>query len=311
MVRHAKERATKVAKEVLEAAKKLTLRQCVTAIICVAVLGTGIATPVWAFSGNKKNDTVETVESTTTSTTVSTTMASSTTSTSTEASKEMLHTTATSTATTLAVTTTGKTTETVDVSNKRVSVVTSVRRSKNASVAPKKSAKQTIASTEASYANTESSTHITKDTESSTTTTTTVSLGEETELTTGQVVEEDTKTSSNDWLYGIEEDDSDFILLCNAVAHEAGSYEVSVENKAKVAEVICNRKDSSVYPDTIYDVLTQRGQFSGASSYVNLGDYSSKVSEDVKEAVRGYLSGEYTNHGYIGFWGDGHQNHFS
>lgn len=104
--------------------------------------------------------------------------------------------------------------------------------------------------------------------------------------------------------------DSDYILLCNAVAHEAGSNWISTSEKAKVAEVILNRVNSSSYPDSVYSVLTQRGQFSGASSYVNLGDFSGKVSDDVKAAVDMALDADYNNHGYTGFWGDGSQNHF-
>lgn len=104
--------------------------------------------------------------------------------------------------------------------------------------------------------------------------------------------------------------DSDYILLCNAVAHEAGSNWISTSEKAKVAEVILNRVNSGSYPDTVYGVLTQRGQFSGASSYVNLGTYSGKVSDDVKAAVDMALDSSYDNHGYTGFWGDGSQNHF-
>lgn len=104
--------------------------------------------------------------------------------------------------------------------------------------------------------------------------------------------------------------DADYILLCNAVAHEAGSDWISTEEKAKVAEVILNRVNSGSYPDTVYGVLTQKGQFSGASGYVDLGGYSSKVSEDVKAAVDMALDSSYNNNGYTGFWGDGRQNHF-
>ena len=123
-------------------------------------------------------------------------------------------------------------------------------------------------------------------------------------------MQETTATEASTWMYGITEGDSNFILLCNAVGHEAGSNGITTANKAKVVQVICNRVDSSKYPNTIYEVLTQKNQFSGAYTYVNLGTYSSKVTDSVKDAVRGYLSGEYPNDGYTGFWGDGRQNHF-
>jgi len=106
--------------------------------------------------------------------------------------------------------------------------------------------------------------------------------------------------------------DSDYILLCNCVAHEAGSSWITTYNKALVVEVVMNRVNSSSYPNTIYGVITQKGQFSGSSSYADLGTYSSKVSQDVKDAVTYYFNypEEFTQ-GYISFYGDGKQNHFS
>lgn len=105
--------------------------------------------------------------------------------------------------------------------------------------------------------------------------------------------------------------DSDFILLCNCVAHEAGSNWISTYNKALVVEVVMNRVYSSSYPDTVYGVITQKGQFSGCWNYADLGTYSSKVTQDVKDAVNMYFDNPSDfNHGYTGFWGDGKQNHF-
>ena len=115
--------------------------------------------------------------------------------------------------------------------------------------------------------------------------------------------------SDNSWVYSVSQ--RDYILLCNAVGHEAGANEISVEEKAKVVEVIMNRVYSDVYPDDVYSVLTQQNQFTGASTYVDLGTFSPKVSDMVKEAVDLYFADpSQFNHGYIGFWGDGHQNHF-
>lgn len=104
--------------------------------------------------------------------------------------------------------------------------------------------------------------------------------------------------------------DADYVLLCNAVAHEAGSNWISTSEKAKVAEVILNRVNSGSYPDSVYGVITQKGQFSGCWNYANLDGYSNKVTDDVKTAVDMALSSDYNNHGYTGFWGDGSQNHF-
>lgn len=106
--------------------------------------------------------------------------------------------------------------------------------------------------------------------------------------------------------------DSDYILLCNAVAHEAGSNGISTYNKALVVEVIMNRVNSPLYSNSVYGVLTEPNQFTGAWGYVNLGTYSYQVTDDVKNAVTYYFNnpGEFC-HGYFSFWGDGYQNHFS
>ena len=106
--------------------------------------------------------------------------------------------------------------------------------------------------------------------------------------------------------------ESDYILLCNAVAHEAGANSISIEDKAKVVEVIMNRVNSSKYPNSIYGVLTQKYQFTGSSTYTDLGSFSGKVTDMVREAVDMYLSDPTRfDHGYLNFYGDGSRNHFS
>ena len=105
--------------------------------------------------------------------------------------------------------------------------------------------------------------------------------------------------------------DYEYIMLCNAVAYEAGSDWIPTSEKAKVAEVIMNRVASPEFPNTIYDVLTQEGQFVGVWNYVALTDYSYKVTEDVKSAVNIALESDYINHGYLFFEGDGTQNYFT
>ena len=72
-----------------------------------------------------------------------------------------------------------------------------------------------------------------------------------------------------------------------------------------------NRVNSPRFPNTIYDVLTQPYQFTGAVGYVNLGTYSSSVTQSVKDAVTLYFTDtESFTQGYLGFWGDGYSNHF-
>ncbi len=105
--------------------------------------------------------------------------------------------------------------------------------------------------------------------------------------------------------------DEEFIILCNAVAHEAGCNWISTYDKALVVEVIMNRVESPLYPNTILGVLTQPYQFTGSSSYVYLGDFSGYVSQDVKDAVTLYFTEtESFGHGYFGFYGDGVRNYF-
>ena len=110
---------------------------------------------------------------------------------------------------------------------------------------------------------------------------------------------------------GLPISESDFILLCNVVAHEAGSYWIGPYEKAYVAEVVMNRVNSPLYPNTIYGVLTQPYQFSGSSAYVNLGTYSGYVTDAVKEAVMLYFTEpDSFTQGYLSFYGDGIRNYF-
>ncbi|MBR6070083.1 MAG: cell wall hydrolase [Ruminococcus sp.] len=106
--------------------------------------------------------------------------------------------------------------------------------------------------------------------------------------------------------------DAEYIILCNAVAHEAGCNWIDEYDKAKVVEVIMNRVYSSRFPNTIEGVLTQPYQFSGSSSYVYLGTYSAYVTDSVKNAVNLYFNEpESFTQGYLSFYGDGIRNYFS
>jgi len=86
----------------------------------------------------------------------------------------------------------------------------------------------------------------------------------------------------------------------------------STENdKARIVEVIMNRVSSPVYPNSIYDVISQRNQFSGASRYVNLTSFTGSVSESVKSAILLYFADpSQFNEGFMGFYGNGRQNIF-
>lgn len=110
---------------------------------------------------------------------------------------------------------------------------------------------------------------------------------------------------------GLPITDDEYIILCNAVAHEAGCNWINEYDKAKVVEVIMNRVYSPLYPNTILGVLTQPYQFSGSTAYVYLGDFSGYVTQSVKDAVSLYFNepSSFTE-GYFGFYGDGYRNYF-
>ena len=140
-----------------------------------------------------------------------------------------------------------------------------------------------------------------------------------TEAPTEAPAEPDTEPATEDvfvevpdsGISGLPISESDFILLCNVVAHEAGSYWIGPYEKAYVAEVVMNRVNSPLYPNTIYGVLTQPYQFSGSGAYVNLGTYSGYVTEAVKEAVILFFTEpDSFTQGYLSFYGDGYRNYF-
>lgn len=110
---------------------------------------------------------------------------------------------------------------------------------------------------------------------------------------------------------GLPITDEEYIILCNAVAHEAGCNWINEYDKAKVVEVIMNRVYSPLYPNTVLEVLLQPYQFSGSSAYVYLGDFSGYVTQSVKDAVSLYFNepSSFTE-GYFGFYGDGYRNYF-
>lgn len=145
--------------------------------------------------------------------------------------------------------------------------------------------------------------------EESTTTTTTAT----TTATTTSTATSTTTTAQDIYVAEVEEtvSDADFILLCNIVGHESGSDWITTYDKAKVVEVVMNRVKSPLYPDTIYGVITQPNQFSGAWSYCDMNVYSDEVTDSVKESVSYYFkhNNEF-QHGYMGFLGDGTQNYF-
>lgn len=106
-------------------------------------------------------------------------------------------------------------------------------------------------------------------------------------------------------------DNKSWYTLVNCVANEAGAYWIDEWDKAKVCEVVFNRLWYWGYPD-IYSVISDYGQFSGSSNYVELDDYSYKVTTNVIDACAFYCSWpDIFNHNYFYFLGDGYNNHFN
>lgn len=105
--------------------------------------------------------------------------------------------------------------------------------------------------------------------------------------------------------------EEEYIMICNVVGHEYGANWISEYDKALVVEVIMNRVFSSKFPNTVYEVLMQKGQFPGLSRLIHLGRFSKQVTPSVKAAVDLYLSHpEKFQHGYLFYSGDGHRNYF-
>ena len=98
--------------------------------------------------------------------------------------------------------------------------------------------------------------------------------------------------------------DYDRQLLAEIVWHEAGSDWISQYNKAKVAAGVMNRVYDSRFPGTVYDVLTQRGQFTG------YWPGCCSPTQSCYDAVDYYFNHTSEFNSDNSWWGDGRQNHF-
>ena len=99
-------------------------------------------------------------------------------------------------------------------------------------------------------------------------------------------------------------DSYDRQLLAEIVWHEAGSNYISQYEKARVAAGVMNRVNDSRFPNSVYSVLTQAGQFSG------YWPGCCSPTQDCYDAVDYYFA----NVGSFGcensWYGDGWSNHF-
>ncbi len=90
--------------------------------------------------------------------------------------------------------------------------------------------------------------------------------------------------------------DSDYNTLLRIVQAESGGCDII--GKILVANVILNRVDSDEFPDTIYDVVYQKYQF---SPVIDGSINRCKVTDETKEAVDRALNGEDPSEGALYF----------
>lgn len=124
----------------------------------------------------------------------------------------------------------------------------------------------------------------------------------ETTITTTEYVE--TTTALNNETYSIGIDSYSYQLLAEIVEHEAGSDWISIYDKAHIAAATMNRVYDSRFPNTVYDVLVQPGQYTGYWP----GCIAPRST--AYEAVDYYLSHSNEFDNSNSWWGDGQANHF-
>ena len=93
-------------------------------------------------------------------------------------------------------------------------------------------------------------------------------------------------------------DTDDLFLLSKVMTSEAGSSWLSDDWKMKVGETLLNRVASPEFPDTIHDVVFQRGQYGGVNSwyFANL-----KPNEHTVKLALRLLEGERSMHPSVVF----------
>lgn len=106
----------------------------------------------------------------------------------------------------------------------------------------------------------------------------------------------------NRWNITLTSDE--IVLLEKIVFREAGNQ--SLVGQEAVAEVILNRMISDKYPDTLYEVLSQSGQFS-SWSVRNVGTPTDSVKKAVQEVLDGNTNILSSN--YLYFSRGGHSTH--
>lgn len=86
-----------------------------------------------------------------------------------------------------------------------------------------------------------------------------------------------------------EMDFDEVLLLSKVIQHEAGSNWLPIDWKMKVGEVLLNRVDSPEFPNTLYECVYAKGQYSGSVN--NVYDSLTPSTESVIAAIK-LLNGE-------------------
>lgn len=94
-------------------------------------------------------------------------------------------------------------------------------------------------------------------------------------------------------------------ILEKLVSCEYGADWVSVEEKSKIVAGVMNRVKDERFPNTIYEVIVQPGQFTGFDPY---GEYY--MSDSIRESVKYYFEHENEYGIFNSWWGDGYTNYF-
>ena len=79
---------------------------------------------------------------------------------------------------------------------------------------------------------------------------------------------------------------NDIDLMAHIIHHECGANWCSDEMRYFTGYVVMNRVNSDLFPNTIYDVIYQPGQYSGASNLI-YETYSDHIYEIATEIVLG------------------------
>lgn len=102
--------------------------------------------------------------------------------------------------------------------------------------------------------------------------------------------------------------EQDYILIANVISHEAGSSWISTYNRSQIVAAIMNRVADPRFPNTVDEVVHQRGQMFDVPYY--RVDYSGIGYAPIDEAIALYFSGQYDYGSIVCWYGNGTENIF-